>query len=86
MSLIVSEILLCTAITAALAVVLLYRRTPVLCRICSPQERRSLVLLVRDEIDEEEYRRRRVSAGRAPGRSVHMCGAAGGRRSGEAVP
>jgi hypothetical protein len=83
MSLLVSEILFTTAIAAALAVVSLYRRTPPLCRACSPQERQLLVLFIRDDIDEEEYRRRRALTSRAPGRFAHVCGAPGGLRSGE---
>ncbi|MER6951946.1 hypothetical protein ABT294_48845 [Nonomuraea sp. NPDC000554] len=71
---IVSEILFCTAIAAALAVVFLYRRTPPLCQDCSPQERQLLVLLIRDEIDEEEYRRRQDLTGRATGRFADTCG------------
>ncbi|MET7339646.1 hypothetical protein [Nonomuraea sp. NPDC005650] len=86
MSLIVSEILFCTAIAAALAVVALYRRTPAPWQACSPQERQLLVLLVRDEIDEDEYRRRWASTSQVPGRTAHMCGALGGLPSGEATP
>ncbi|WP_433516913.1 hypothetical protein ACQP2T_15960 [Nonomuraea sp. CA-143628] len=86
MSLIVSEILFCTAIAAALAVVFLHRWTPALCPACSPQERQLLVLLIRDEIDEEEYRRRRALTGRAPGGSAHTCGVPGGLRSGKVTP
>ncbi|MER6002575.1 hypothetical protein ACIHFD_32925 [Nonomuraea sp. NPDC051941] len=83
MSLIVSQILFTTAIAAALAMVSLYRRTPAPCQDCSPQERQLLVLFIRDEIDEEEYRRRRALNGRAPGRFAHACGAPGDLRSGE---
>ncbi|MET7335165.1 hypothetical protein [Nonomuraea sp. NPDC005650] len=71
---IVSEILFCAAIAAALAAVFLYRRTPAPWQACSPQERQLLVLLIRDEIDEEEYRRQQALTGRASGRSAHTCG------------
>ncbi|MFI7127927.1 hypothetical protein ACIBQ1_19675 [Nonomuraea sp. NPDC050153] len=74
MSSIVSEILFCTAIAAASAVMSPYRRTPPLRQACSPQGWQSLVLLIRDEIDEKEHRRRQAMTGRAPGRSAHTCG------------
>ncbi|WP_431914609.1 hypothetical protein [Nonomuraea jabiensis] len=86
MSFVVSEILFTTAIAAALAVVSLYRRAPALCQACSPQERQLLVLFIRHEIDEEEYRHRRALTGRAPGRSAHACGAPGDLKSAEMTP
>ncbi|MGI8335062.1 hypothetical protein ACRYCC_34355 [Actinomadura scrupuli] len=91
MSLIVSELLFCAAIAAALAGVFLYRRTSVPGRACSPQERQLLVMLARDEIDEEEFRHRRATA-RLPRPAAltsgpaHPNGAHGGLTSGEVTP
>ncbi|MEV1178871.1 hypothetical protein [Nonomuraea sp. NPDC049784] len=91
MSLIVSELLFCAAIAAALAGVFLHRRTPAQGRACSPQEQQLLVMLARDEIDEEEYRHRRDTAC-APRPAAltsglaHPCGVPGGLMSGEVTP
>ncbi|WP_433444704.1 hypothetical protein [Nonomuraea sp. CA-141351] len=91
MSLIVSELLFCAAIAAALAGVFLHRRTSALERACSPQEQQLLVMLAHDEIDEEEYRHRRdttpapLSAALISG-LAHPRGAPGGLTSGEVTP